>query len=111
MLIVSKCLAGVPCRYDGKDNRVPEIKALVERGEAVAVRPRRVLRVDVEVLEPEYGRDVGHAHRSAGVARLCLLDDVRAEAADGVCRELEDFLSEFHFRFFLVFFCLVVGPA
>lgn len=37
ILIVSKCLAGVPCRYDGKDNLVPEIKALVERGEAVAV--------------------------------------------------------------------------
>ncbi len=39
ILIVSKCLAGVPCRYDGKDNLVPEIKALVERGEAVAVCP------------------------------------------------------------------------
>ena len=22
MLIVSKCLAGVPCRYDGKDNLI-----------------------------------------------------------------------------------------
>ena len=39
MLIVSKCLAGVPCRYDGRDNLVPEIRALVERGEAVAVCP------------------------------------------------------------------------
>ena len=39
MFIVSKCLAGVPCRYDGEDNLVPEIKALVERGEAVAVCP------------------------------------------------------------------------
>ena len=39
MLIVSKCLAGVSCRYDGKDNLAPEIKALVERGEAVAVCP------------------------------------------------------------------------
>ncbi len=39
MLIVSKCLAGFPCRYDGKDNLVPEIRALVERGEAVAVCP------------------------------------------------------------------------
>ena len=39
LLIVSKCLAGIPCRYDGKDNLVPEIKALVERGEAVAVCP------------------------------------------------------------------------
>ena len=39
MLIVSKCLAGEPCRYDGKDNLVPEIRALVERGEAVTVCP------------------------------------------------------------------------
>ena len=39
LLIVSKCLAGIPCRYDGKDNLVPEIKALMERGEAVAVCP------------------------------------------------------------------------
>ena len=39
MFIVSKCLAGAPCRYDGKDNLVAEIKALVERGEAVAVCP------------------------------------------------------------------------
>ena len=39
MLIVSKCLAGEPCRYDGKDNIVPEIRVLVECGEAVAVCP------------------------------------------------------------------------
>jgi len=39
MLVVSACLAGEPCRYDGRDNLVPEIKALVERGEAVAVCP------------------------------------------------------------------------
>ncbi len=39
MLIVSKCLAGCPCRYDGRDNLVPEIRALVERGEAIAVCP------------------------------------------------------------------------
>ena len=39
MLIVSKCLAGAPCRYDGGDNLVPEIGALVESGQAVAVCP------------------------------------------------------------------------
>ena len=39
MLVVSKCLAGAACRYDGKDNLVPEIRALVEAGEAVAVCP------------------------------------------------------------------------
>ena len=39
MILVSKCLAGEPCRYDGGDNLVPEIYALVERGEAIAVCP------------------------------------------------------------------------
>ena len=39
MILVSKCLAGEPCRYDGGDNLVPEVRALVERGEAVAVCP------------------------------------------------------------------------
>ena len=39
MIVVSKCLAGEPCRYDGGDNLVPEVRALVERGEAIAVCP------------------------------------------------------------------------
>ena len=39
MLIVSKCLAGVPCWYDGKDNLVPKIRALVEAGKAIPVCP------------------------------------------------------------------------
>ena len=39
MLIISKCLAGCPCRYDGRDNLVPALRALVEAGEAVAVCP------------------------------------------------------------------------
>ncbi|MCR5825536.1 MAG: DUF523 domain-containing protein [Oscillospiraceae bacterium] len=38
-LLVSRCLAGEPCRYDGKDNLVPAVRAMVERGEAVAVCP------------------------------------------------------------------------
>lgn len=39
MIVVSKCLIGVPCRMDGKSKLIPEIKALVDRGEAVAVCP------------------------------------------------------------------------
>lgn len=42
MLAVSKCLAGFPCRYDGRDNLVPELRALVEAGEAVAVCPEEL---------------------------------------------------------------------
>ena len=36
---MSACLAGTPCRYDGRSNLRPEIAALVERGEAVPVCP------------------------------------------------------------------------
>lgn len=39
MILVSACLAGVPCRYDGKANSVPAIAALAARGEAVPVCP------------------------------------------------------------------------
>ena len=39
MILVSACLAGEKCRMDGKDKLIPEIKQLVESGEAVAVCP------------------------------------------------------------------------
>jgi len=39
MILVSACLAGVPCRYDGKSSLNPAIADLVARGEAVAVCP------------------------------------------------------------------------
>ncbi len=36
---VSQCLAGIPCRYDGKASRDTCIEALVQRGEALCVCP------------------------------------------------------------------------
>ena len=39
MILVSKCLAGEYCRWDGGTNLVPEVKALVESGSAVTVCP------------------------------------------------------------------------
>lgn len=39
MLIVSRCLTGEPCRYDGRDNLVPELRDLAEAGKAAAVCP------------------------------------------------------------------------
>ena len=39
MIVVSKCLAGVRCRYDGCSNLVPAIKDLVDAGEAIPVCP------------------------------------------------------------------------
>lgn len=39
MLLVSACLAGVLCKYNGADNTVPAIKKLVAEGRTVAVCP------------------------------------------------------------------------
>ena len=37
--VVSACLAGCKCRYDGKDNLCPKVKQLVDEGRAVTVCP------------------------------------------------------------------------
>ncbi|MCR5611168.1 MAG: DUF523 domain-containing protein [Clostridiales bacterium] len=42
MIVVSKCLTGCPCRYDGKSKPDPAIAALVLRGEAIAVCPEQL---------------------------------------------------------------------
>lgn len=39
MYIVSACLAGIKCRYDGKDNTCEKVKQLVEEGKAIPVCP------------------------------------------------------------------------
>ena len=39
MILVSECLAGVPCRMDGKSKPVPAIVKLVEEGKAIPVCP------------------------------------------------------------------------
>lgn len=39
MYIVSACLAGIKCRYDGKDNRNEKIIQLVKEGKAIPVCP------------------------------------------------------------------------
>lgn len=42
MIIVSSCLAGIKCRYDGNDNVVPEIKELVLSGKAIPLCPEEL---------------------------------------------------------------------
>ena len=41
-ILVSACLAGEICRWDGGTNLVPEIKALVDAGKAVPVCPEEL---------------------------------------------------------------------
>ena len=42
MIIVSKCLAGECCRYDGRSTPDEEITDLIRRGEALAVCPEQL---------------------------------------------------------------------
>ncbi len=42
MKIVSACLAGISCRYDGKSNPHEKVIELVENGDAIAVCPEEL---------------------------------------------------------------------
>ena len=42
MLIVSACLAGFPCRYDGKKAINPVVQQLVKEGKAIPVCPEQL---------------------------------------------------------------------
>ena len=42
MVIVSACLAGFPCRYDGKARPCAEVMELVKKGQAIPVCPEQL---------------------------------------------------------------------
>ncbi len=42
MILLSACLAGIPCRYDGSDARDPEALRVFGSGEALAVCPEEL---------------------------------------------------------------------
>lgn len=42
MKIVSACLAGVHCRYNGESKEVEKVKKLIEEGEAIPVCPEQL---------------------------------------------------------------------
>jgi len=42
MILVSACLAGVNCRYDGQNKEKNEILELIKKGEAIAVCPEQL---------------------------------------------------------------------
>jgi len=58
MIIVSACLAGIKCRYDGKDNANKKVIELVKRGQAIPVCPEQLgglptPRIPAEIVEGE----------------------------------------------------------
>ena len=88
--MVSACLAGIPCRYDGRSNLRPEIAALVNAGEAVPVCPE-VLgglptprtpseQKDGRVVSAE-GDDVTQAFASGAESALYIAEEYGCSAA------------------------------
>ncbi|MCR2045069.1 DUF523 domain-containing protein [Anaerosalibacter massiliensis] len=60
MYIVSACLAGIKCRYDGKDNENNDIIKLIKEGKAIPICPEvlgglSIPRVPCEILKDENG--------------------------------------------------------
>ena len=65
--------------------RIEQHRAVAGREhEAVAVGPVRIGGIELQELGEQHGRDVGHAHRHAGMAGFRLLHRVHGERADGV---------------------------
>ena len=65
--------------------RIDQHRAVAGREhEAVAVGPGRIGRIEFQELREQHGRDVGRAHRQAGMAGFRLLDRVHGERADRV---------------------------
>ncbi|PWJ34182.1 DUF523 domain-containing protein [Sediminitomix flava] len=61
--LISACLAGEACRYDGKDNLKPELKALLENEDAILVCPEVMgglptPRTPAEIIQTEDGLKV-----------------------------------------------------
>lgn len=63
LIIVSACLAGVNCRYNGTNGKVKEIEALVLSGRAIPVCPEVLGDLDIprtpcEIVEKDNERNV-----------------------------------------------------
>ncbi len=99
VIVVSKCLTGECCRYDGKSTPDPEIAALVENGLAVAVCPEQlgllptprvpaeltgsgeeVLKLSARAVTRD-GRDVTREFITGAYAALEIARSVNAEKA------------------------------
>ena len=90
MIVVSACLAGVACRYDGTAFSCPTLAAMVESGQAIAVCPEvlgglPIPRPPAEIrggrVETVAGQDVTEAYRAGGLAAVNIAIQNRCELA------------------------------
>lgn len=89
-LLVSACLLGVHCRYDGKSNQLPEVESLLAQHECIPVCPEILgglptprppaERLGEQVLNRE-GADVTEAFRRGAEETLHLAALYRCDAA------------------------------
>ena len=93
MLIVSKCLTGECCRYDGGTKPDERIIKLVENGEAIAVCPEQLGGLPIPRLPAELTGDGAEVLK--GNAGVVLSDgtDVTAEFIKGAYAALETALA------------------
>ena len=47
VFLVSACLAGINCRYDGKNTKIAEIERLVKDGKAIAICPEVIAGLNI----------------------------------------------------------------
>lgn len=80
MILISACLAGIPCKYDGGSNEVKELRQLYEEGQCTAVCPEQLGGLPTPRLCAEIQH--GHVINTAGV-------DVSEEYRRGAEKALE----------------------
>ena len=89
-LLVSACLLGTPCRYDGKSKADARVQALVGKYEIVPVCPEQLGGLPTPRVPSERrgervvtagGRDVTEAYRRGAEAALALCQQNGCESA------------------------------
>ena len=90
MILLSQCLAGAHCRWDGGTNLVPELRALVESGLAVTVCPEvsgglPTPRNPSEILDgrviTSYGEDVTDCFHTGAETALRVFEEYHCDYA------------------------------
>ena len=81
MMIVSACLAGFPCRYDGRSKPCPQVIEMIRAGKAIAVcpeqlgglpTPRPPCEIRNDRVVDKYGADHTDEYRRGAEATLTL---------------------------------------
>lgn len=79
-ILISRCLLGEPCRYDGQSRPVPAIRQLEEAGGLATPRPPAERQADGRVVN-EAGEDVTAAYRRGAELAVSLARKYGCRAA------------------------------